>query len=82
MDRRDMASTEREPERKPLLKLLGRKKAMVLIAAGAGAVSYRTYQSYQQKGHLDSVDFWVAAIATAVVVSIVAVLGWWANRPE
>jgi hypothetical protein len=55
---------------------------MPVIAVSIGAVSYRTYQSYQQKGRLDSVDFWVAVITTAIMFSIVAFLDWWANKPE
>ena len=60
--------TVRDPKRKSQLKLLSRKKAMVVVAAGIGAVSYRTYESYSQKGHLDSVDFWVAAITIGIII--------------
>lgn len=66
--------------RRPATKLFSWKKAVVIITVGIGAVSYRTYQSYQQKGLLTSVDFWAAAVTITLLISIVSVLGWWANR--
>ena len=65
---------------KPAIKLFSWKKAIMINTLGIGAVSYRTYQSYQQKGHLDSVDLGVAAITIMIVCCIVAFVGWWANR--
>lgn len=53
-----------------------------MIVLGVGVVSYRTYQSYQQKGHLNSVDFWAAGLTIAMMLAILAFVGWWANRPE
>ena len=67
---------------KPALKLFSWKKAIVIVTLGIGAISYRMYQTYQQKGHLDSVDLWVAAITIAIFFSVVAFVGWWANRQE
>jgi hypothetical protein len=67
---------------KSAVKLFSWKKAIVIITVGIGAISYRTYETYQQKGHLDSVDLWVAAITIAIFFCVVASVGWWANREE
>ena len=64
------------------VKLFSWKRATVVIVVGIGAVSYRTCKSYHRKGHLDLVDLWVAAITIAIILCIVALVGWWANRPE
>jgi len=69
-------------DRTSQFELFSWKRAMVVIAAGIGGVSYKTYQSYQQKGHLGAVDFWVAATTIAILLGIMASLGWWANRAE
>jgi len=65
-----------------LLKLFSWKKAIGIVTVGIGAISYRIYQIYQQRGHLDSVDLWVAAITIAIFFCVVAFVGWWANRQE
>jgi len=67
---------------KPALKLFSWKKAIVIFTVGIGAISFRTYQSYQQKGHLDSLDIWIAAITIAIFLFVVAFVGWWANRQD
>lgn len=67
---------------KPQIKLFSWKRAVLMIVLGVGVVSYRTCQSYQQKGHLNSVDFWAAGLTIAMMLAILAFVGWWANRPE
>jgi hypothetical protein len=67
---------------KPRIKLFSLKRAILMIVLGVGVVSYRTYQSYQQKGHFDSVDLWAAALAMGMMFGILAFIRWWANRPE
>ena len=67
---------------KPAIKLFSWKKVAVIIMFGIGAVSYKAYQSYQRKGHLDSVDIWAAAVAIAMVSCVAALVVWWGNREE
>jgi hypothetical protein len=54
------------------IKLFNWKKGIVIITVGMGGVLYRTYQLFQQKG--------VAAITVTILCSVVAFVGWWANR--
>ena len=67
---------------KSAIRLFTWKKSIVAITAGIGGVSLWIYQSYQQKGHLDSVDWVLAAITSTIVCCIVAFVGWWANKEE
>ena len=64
------------------IKLFNWKKGIVIITIGMGGVLYKTYQSYQPKRHLDSVDWGAVAITVTILCSVVAFVGWWANREE
>jgi hypothetical protein len=65
---------------KSAIRLFTWKKAIVIILFGIGTVLYKTYQSYQQKGHLDLIDFVAGAMTIVMMFCIVAFVGWWANR--
>jgi hypothetical protein len=65
---------------KPAIKLFNWKKGIVIMMIGLAGITFRTYQSYQQKGHLDSFDFVAAGVTIAMIFSIVAIIGWCANR--
>jgi hypothetical protein len=67
---------------KPAIKLFSWKKVTVIIMFAIGAALFKTYQSYQRKGHLDSVDIWAVAITIAMVLCVAAFVVWWGNREE
>jgi hypothetical protein len=67
---------------KPVTRLFGWKKIVLLLVCCIAGVLYQTRESYQRKGHLDSVDIWVAALAIAVSLGIVGLVVWWGNREE
>ena len=67
---------------KPAIKLFTWKKAILIITICVGTVSCRTYESYHQKGHLDSVDLGATSITIFITFCIVAFVGWWANGQE
>jgi len=67
---------------KPTIKLFTWKKAVLMTISCVGGVSSWTYQSYRQKGHLDSVDVSGAAITMVIAFCVVALVGWWANKEE
>jgi hypothetical protein len=67
---------------KPATKLFSWKKVAVIIMFGVGAALYKTYQSYQRKGHLDSVDIGAAAVTIAILLCVAAFVVWWGNREE
>ena len=69
-------------DEKPRIKLLSWKRAILPLVIGVAVVTYRTYESYQKKGHLDSVDVWATVVPVLMLVGILAVVGWWANRRE
>jgi hypothetical protein len=64
------------------MKLSNWKKVTVIFMVAIGAVLYKTYQSYQRKGHLDSVDIWSPAVSIAIVSCVAAFVVWWGNREE
>ena len=47
---------------------------------GIGGALYMIYESYQRKGHLDSVDIGAAAVTIAMVLCVTAFVVWWGNR--
>jgi len=67
---------------KPVSRLFSWKKIVLILICCISGVLYRTYESYQRKGHLDSVDIVAAAVAIAVSFGIVALVVWWGNREE
>ena len=69
-------------DEKPPIKLFSWKRAMLPLVLGVAVVSYRTYESYQKKGHVDAVDVWATVVPILMLVGILAVVGWWANRRE
>ena len=69
-------------DEKPPIKLFSWKRAMLPLVLGVAVVSYRAYESYQKKGHVDSVDVWATVVPILMLVGILAVVGWWANRRE
>ena len=69
-------------DEKPRIQLFSWKRAILPLVIGVTVVSYRTYESCQKKGHLDSADVWATVVPVLMLVGILAVVGWWANRRE
>jgi hypothetical protein len=67
---------------KPPIKLFSWKRAVIPLVIGVAVVSYRTYESYQKKGRLDSVDVWAAVIPILLLFGILGAAAWWANRRD
>ena len=64
---------------KPAIKLFNWTKGIVITMIGLADITFRTFQSYRQKGRLDSVDVVAAGVTIAMIFSIVAIISWWAN---
>ena len=69
-------------DQKPRIRLFSWRRAIIPLLGGIVVVSYRTYESYQGKGHLTASELWAAAVTVAIMFGIFAAIGWWANRPE
>jgi hypothetical protein len=65
----------------PPIKWFTWKKVTPLIVVALCVVSYRTYESYSQKGRVEGSDVLSALLALGTILALIAGFGWWANRP-
>jgi hypothetical protein len=66
----------------PPAKLVTWKKIVFVIMVGIGGASYKSYQSYQLKGYLNSHDIVPLVATIAMIFGIVGFVVWWGNREE
>lgn len=64
------------------MRLFSWRRALLPLAIGIAVVSYRSYESYRKKGRLDPVDVGAAVVTILMLVGILLLVGWWANRRE
>lgn len=69
-------------DQRPANKLVGWKNLTIVMICAFGTVLYRTYRSYERKGHVNSLDLWAAAIAIMITSGVAGLVAWWANREE
>ncbi len=80
-----MAKNKVNPVRKPFsngVKLVTAKKLAIMILAIVVGVGWYAYRYYRQKGRIDGVLIFSAVTSLVIGIAIVAIMAWWANRPE
>jgi len=53
-----------------------------MILAIVVGVGWYAYRYYRQKGRIDGVLIFSAVTSLVIGIAIVAIMAWWANRPE
>jgi type III secretory pathway component EscS len=63
-------------------KLMTKGKLALCLAAGAVGASVSLVREYRATGTVQTQSIVISLIVLCVCISIILVVGWWANRPE